>query len=436
MKRFLIDELIDWKERGTKPLLLQGARQVGKTWLLKEFGRVHFKNIAYFNFEKSPDLESIFKGDLDPKKIVEKLSLYQGKKIDAEQCLIFFDEIQMCPRAMSSLKYFCEEGSYFRVVSAGSLLGVKVGKESSFPVGKVHFLTLYPMSFHEYLHAEKYEILSDYIFNKNDFESLDEANHTRLLELYKQYLVIGGMPEVVNTYIDTRDFQAVREVQADVLQAYERDFSKYTTKAEAIRITKTWNSIPRQLSKENKKFKYSDVEKGGRASAFEGTIEWLKNAGLIYVAYSVAKPLVPLNGYFELDKFKMFMFDTGLLGAMLQVPSKMIVDDDALFSQYNGAFIESYTAGELMIQGVGQLAYWTSGNSAEVDFIIQNDNTIFPLEVKSGQSRNLKSLRSYQTKYNPDCIVRTSQRNYTRNAEFINIPLYAVSECKRMLSLL
>ncbi len=434
MKRQLFNNLIGWKNNPQKkPLLLQGARQVGKTYLLQEFGREFYPDLAYFNFEKSPDLKDIFSGDLSPQNIVEKLGLYREKKIEEKRTLIFLDEIQVCPEAISSLKYFCEEASVYDVVAAGSLLGVKVGKGLSFPVGKVNFMSLYPMSFKEYLKACGLDLLCDVLIHKKDFEVLDEANHVKLLEHLKKYLVIGGMPEVVATYIETVDFQKAREVQKEILLAYQNDFSKYASNSESIKILKIWNSLPIQLARENKKFKYNDIAKGARASSYELSIEWLKNAGLIYVSCNVSKPFMPLSGYYEHDKFKLFMLDNGLLGCMLDVSPKIIIEKDTLFSQYNGAFIENYVAGELIKSRRHQLSYWTSKSDAEVDFLLQVDDKIIPLEVKSGLSKNIKSLRSYQIKYNPEYILRTSPKNYVKSEEFMNIPLYTVGEVFSLL---
>jgi len=434
MKRSIYNELLKWKQNsGKKPLLLQGARQVGKTYILKEFGSNEYNDLAYFNFEEDNALVTIFERSLNPSSVIQSLELYLERKINPGETLIFFDEIQAAPRAITSLKYFCEEASEFDIVAAGFLLGVSVGKTSGFPVGKVNFMTLYPMNFSEYLVAQDSEILSDFLDNKQDFNSIPDAIHDKLIDHYKMFLYTGGMPEVISQYLETGDIAQVRKTQRDILQSIERDFSKYTDSSEAIRVSEIWNSIPAQLSKENKKFKYSDVSPGGRSSKYETAIEWLKKAGLVNIAYNISKPAVPLSGYAENNKFKLFLFDTGILGAKLNIESKIIIQGDELFSEYNGAFIENFTAAEIISHIQEDLYYWTSMSDAEVDFIINHNNNIYPLEVKSGYSRNKKSLRSYNDKFNPELLLRLSPRNFTKDDDFCNVPLYAVSTIKNLL---
>ncbi|MCP5052289.1 MAG: ATP-binding protein, partial [bacterium] len=429
MERFLYGRLLDWKtSENRKPLLLQGARQVGKTYLLKEFAKREYSDCAYFNFEQSPELGPLFDSSLAPDILLESLSAFIGRKIEPGSTLVFLDEIQAFPRAITSLKYFYEQAPGYHVVAAGSLLGVSVGKTTSFPVGKVNFMTLYPMSFFEYLTAIKEELLLERLKKQRVSEPLPELFHEKLMRLFKYYLYIGGMPEVVQSYITDRDVKRVRSIQKEILDAYQRDFSKHSTPREAIRISKVWRSIPVQLARENKKFKYGNVENRGRASRFETSIEWLRNAGLIYIVYNLKTPKLPLAGYTDLSKFKIYMLDSGLLGAMLDVPSRVIIEEDKLFSEYNGAFIENYVAEELMVnRDSDDVFYWTSKNDAEVDFILSVDGRIFPMEVKSGLSRRTKSLRIYAEKYQPGKIFRTSPRNFTQDGDFINIPLYAVS---------
>lgn len=429
MQRLLYQQLLEWKSRANrKPLLLQGARQVGKTYLLKQFAQQEYNDCAYFNFEQTPELGSLFDSSLSPSILIESLAAFIGRKIEPGKTLIFFDEIQEFPRAITSLKYFCEEAPEYHVVSAGSLLGVSVGKTTSFPVGKVNFMTLYPMNFFEYLAAQDEKMLLKLLKKHDITKQLPELFHDKLTRFFKYYLYIGGMPEVVQSYITNKDIEEVRNLQKEILDAYQRDFSKHSSADEAIRISNLWRSIPAQLAKENKKFKYSSVQKGGRASRFESSIEWLRKAGLIYVVYNIKTPKLPLSGYTDRDKFKIYMLDPGLLGALLDVPSQTIILGDKLFSEYNGAFIENYTAGELIISGdSGDIFYWTSNSEAEVDFVFSIHEKIFPLEVKSGLSRRLKSLRIYADKYKPKRIFRTSPRNFTRDDDFINIPLYAIS---------
>jgi predicted AAA+ superfamily ATPase len=427
MKRSVYDKLISWKnDNKRKPLLLQGARQVGKTYLINEFGHKEYTNFIYLNFEQNPELSSLFQNELKPEKIINNISLYLGQKITSDNTLIFFDEIQAAPKALTALKYFCEETPEYHIISAGSLLGVSVGKESSFPVGKVNFMKLYPMSFFEYLYAFGENLLADDLLSKTQLEPLTELIHEKLLSHLKLYLFLGGMPEVLQDYSDNKDINSVRKIQNEILEAYKRDFSKYTEKSQAIKTSELWNSIPYQLAKENKKFKFSDVRKKARAATFEQTIEWLNKAGLINVVHNISTPKLPLSGYTDNSKFKIYLLDSGLLAAMLNLSSDIIIKPTEIFSEYNGAFIENFVASELISSGFKDLFYWTSKSDAEVDFIFQDGNIIFPLEVKSGLNRNIKSLRSYENKYKPKLLFRCSPRNFSQHDNFINSPLYAV----------
>ncbi|MBC8415316.1 MAG: ATP-binding protein [Candidatus Cloacimonetes bacterium] len=434
MKRSLYIKLLSWKnDVKRKPLLLQGARQVGKTYVINEFGHNEYSNFIYLNFEQNPELSTLFENELKPEKIITNISLYLGRKITSTDTLIFFDEIQAIPNVLTSLKYFHEEAPEYHIVAAGSLLGVSLGKENSFPVGKVNFMMLYPMSFVEYLNAFGEDLLAENLLNKINPESFPEIIHNKLLLHLKFYLYLGGMPEVLQDYLDNRDINSARKIQTEILEAYKRDFSKYTAKTQAIKNSELWNSIPYQLAKENKKFKYSDVRKKGRTSTYEQTIEWLKNAGLINVVYNIRKPGLPLAGYADYTKFKIYLHDSGLLGAMLNLSSDIIIKPTDLFSEYNGAFMENFVALELVSEGFKNLFYWTSKSDAEVDFILQIGNNIYPLEVKSGLSKNIKSLRSYADKYNPELIFRCSPRNFLQHDNFINIPLYACFLIKKMI---
>ena len=412
---------------------MQGARQVGKTYLINEFGKKEYSDFIYLNFEQNPNLSTLFSTELSPLTIIKNISLYIGKKITYDDTLIFFDEIQILPNALTSLKYFFEQAPDFHIIAAGSLLGVSVAKQSSFPVGKVNFMTLYPMSFSEYLEAAGEDLLANSLDDFKELKSLPEIVHEKLLDHLKNYLYIGGMPEAVQSYLDEKDIKLVRDIQTDILNAYQRDFSKYTEKTQTIKTTELWNSIPYQLAKENKKFKYSDIRKKARASMYEQTIEWLKGAGLINVAYNISTPKLPLGGYADRKKFKLYLLDTGLLGAMLNLTSEIITRPSDLFSEYNGAFIENYVAVELVSSGYSDLFYWTSNSDAEVDFVLQVENKLFPMEVKSGRSRNLQSLRSYAQKYKPELVIRTSPRNFTIDDDFMNVPLYAVSKIHRII---
>ncbi|MCK4346155.1 MAG: ATP-binding protein [Bacteroidales bacterium] len=426
MKRTLYENLLLWKNsRNRKPLLLQGARQVGKTYLVDKFGHNEYSDLIYLNFEQDPDLETLFTGSLNPQNIINNISLYIGQKITSDNTLIFFDEIQAVQDVLTSLKYFYEQAPEYHIIAAGSLLGVSVGKQSSFPVGKVNFMTMYPMSFTEYLTAFGEELLAEKLMNTQTVEALPEILHEKLLNQLKMYLYLGGMPEVLQDYLNNEDIASARKIQIEILEAFQRDFSKYTEKSQAIKTSELWQSIPYQLAKENKKFKYSDVRRKARAATFEQTIEWLKKAGLIHMVYQINAPKLPLSGYADYSKFKVYLLDTGLLGAMLNLSSDIIRKPTELFSEYKGAFIENFVATELVASGISDLFYWTSKSDAEVDFVVQLGNQIYPIEVKSGLSRNLKSIRSYAQKYKPKYIFRTSSRNFIQDNDFINIPLYA-----------
>jgi len=427
MKRFIYKELLKWKtSKDRKPLLLQGARQVGKTYLINEFGTKEYANFIQLNFEQESDLVSLFEGSLHPDNIIQNISLYLNKPIEAKDTLIFFDEVQISPQAIFSLKYFHELKPEFHIIAAGSLLGVSVGRQTAFPVGKVNFLTLFPMDFGEFLIANNEKLLYESMIDTQNAKQFPDIIHNKLNEYFKKFLYTGGMPEVVQKYIETNDMVQVRNIQKDILKSYERDFSKYAGKKESVKISEIWKSIPNQIARENKKFKFSDVRKKSRASMYEQTIQWLKNAGLIIVVDNLKTPKLPLSGYADISKFKIYLFDTGLLGAMLNLSTKLILFPDKLFSEYNGAFIENYVAQELKSIGFEEFYYWTSRGQAEVDFIINFDDRIIPIEVKSGTNLKMKSLKSYADKYHPELLVRLSPRNYIKSDKFINIPLYSL----------
>lgn len=428
MKRSAYNKLLKWKNNNKrKPMVLQGARQVGKTYLVNMFGGAEYENYIYLNFEQDSNLHTLFGTNLKPEVIIDNISLYIGKKLVPANTLLFFDEIQIAPSVLTSLKYFQEQAPQYHIIAAGSLLGISVGKQTSFPVGKVNFLTLYPMSFSEYLSAIGENLLVNMLESIVDPVPLADAVHDKLLGHLKMYLYLGGMPEVIQDYIDNKDITSVRLVQNDILQAYKRDFSKYSEKGQAIKTSEFWNSIPKQLAKENKKFKYGDVRQNARASMFEQTVEWLRKAGLINIANNISTPKLPLSAYADSAKFKVYLHDVGLLAAMLNISSGLIVSPDDIFAKFNGAFIENFIAQELCYYGYEQLYYWTSRSDAEVDFVLERANQIFPVEVKSGMSRNKKSLRSYADKYRPTAIFRISPRNLTQSEDFINIPLYATN---------
>jgi predicted AAA+ superfamily ATPase len=434
MKRTLYAELLKWKDSpNRKPLILHGARQVGKTYLVSEFAENEYSDFIYLNFEENPELIELFSGSLNVDNIIQNISLYFGRKIVSENTLIFFDEIQNAPSALTSLKYFYEQASEFNIIAAGSLLGVSIGKPTSFPVGKVNFLRLYPMNFYEFLIALGEELLAEMLVSITEPSTLQDVIHNKFLKYFKLYLYIGGMPEAVSSYAVEEDIAKVREVQMELLDSYERDFSKYADKKQAIKTKEVWSSIPYQLAKEKKKFKYSNVKAKARAAQYEQTIEWLKGAGVINVCYNISVPKLPLPGYADRTKFKIYLFDTGLLGAMLDLTSAMIIEPEAIFKDYNGAFIENFVAQELIAGGERELFYWTSKSDAEIDFIIENEGKVYPLEVKSGTNLNLKSLKSYSDKFKPELKFRASPRNFIRSGDFVNVPLYAVSLIKGLI---
>ncbi len=437
MKRKEYEKLLRWKsDPEKKPLILQGARQVGKTFLINEFGKNEYKSYFKFNFEEDEKLQVYFQEKLDPNIIVEKLSLHSGKPINPNTSLIFFDEIQVCPRALTSLKYFYENAPQYHIIAAGSLLGVSVGKPSSFPVGKVNFLDIHPLGFYEYLLAIGEDYLAHYLLEKENHESLPEALHEKMIQHFRTHLFLGGMPEVVQDYIVKKDPMSVRRIQNDILKAYRRDFSKYNTPLHAIKISEVWASIPYQMAKENKKFKYSDVRHKARASQFEGAIHWLKSAGLIHVVEQMRDVKFPLGGYVDVEKFKIYLLDTGLMGAMLKLTSDVVLSPTALFQEFNGGFVENYVCTELIKAFDTDLHYWTyERGNAEVDFIFQYENIIVPLEIKSGTNKNTMGLRNFEARYKTKQIFRTSPRNLHHSGTFTNIPLYWLFGLKGFIKL-
>ena len=358
MERLIYTGLSKWKnDPDRKPLMLQGARQIGKTYVVNQFGAKEYKKYIRINFEEDKNVHQIFNNSLEPNQIIKQLGIYLNTSIEAKDTLLFFDEIQILPSAITSLKYFHEKAPEFHIIAAGSLLGISVGKTTSFPVGKVNFITMYPMSFLEYLMALNENLLIEELFKITDFEALPEIIHEKALELFKMYLFLGGMPEVVQNYIDTKNIVAARKIQNDILQSYQNDFSKYSAPNQAIKIAELWRSVPYQLAKENNKFKYSEVKNKSKAVHYEQTIDWLKNAGLIHIVNELRAVKLPLGGYADLAKFKLYVLDTGLIGAMLKLTPEIIIKPMALFQEYNGAFIENYTCLELVKLLEGELYY-------------------------------------------------------------------------------
>ncbi len=426
MERLLISQLLKWKEsHSRKPLVLEGARQVGKTWLLKEFGRKCFKDVCYINFEQSDVLGEVFAGDLSPQRIIEQLSIYNGKLIEPEQTLIIFDEVQEMPRALTSLKYFCEEAPEYVICCAGSLLGIALHEGTSFPVGKTDFLHLYPLSFKEFLIANEEKMLVDYIDKGN--RNLG-AFENRLTDYLKKYMIIGGMPAVVMEWLDSKDYNKVNRIQQELIAAYQKDFSKHAPNSMVEKIRYIWNSIPSQLAKENKKFVYGLVREGARAREYEDAIMWLCDAGEIIRTHNVSKPDIPISAYADLKSFKVFLLDVGLLRAMSRVSPKVILEGSRIFEEFKGALTEQYVCQEL--QNYSDVLetnyYWSSSATAEVDFLVSDGWDVYPLEVKAGVTMNAKSLKLYREKYSPKWALRTSLLPYERNevSKTINIPLY------------
>jgi len=429
MKRFISQQLKAWKhKKRRKPLILQGARQVGKTTILERFGEAEFSHCVSINFENDERARMIFDQDLHPERIIEALNLRLERKIVAKDTLLIFDEIQECPNALNSLKYFCEQAPEYYICAAGSLLGVKLAQGKGFPVGKVNFLSLLPMSFFEFLIALGKENLAEYLQNLQLNDQINEAIHLDLCDLLKQYLYIGGMPEAVKTFRDERDYFSVREVQQEIIKSYLLDFAKHAPENQIMKITQVWENLPAQLAKENKKFVFSVLRQGARAREFEIAIQWLIDAGLIYPAYQVDTPKLPLKAYAKLNTFKLYMLDVGILGAMSGLEAEIILEKNLLFQEFKGSLTENLAAQLLKVSGLGQLHYWSSGNTAEVDFILPHKREIIPLEIKSGISTKKKSLQIYKERYQPTQAYRASIMNLKTQENLVNIPLYLIEK--------
>ncbi len=433
MKRKIFKQLQEWKQdKSRKPLILRGARQVGKTYLLASFGEKEYEQVAYFNFESSPKLQDLFSSGLQPLEIIKILSIELSIKIEPEKTLIIFDEIQACPAALNSLKYFNETANEYHICAAGSLLGVALANDKGFPVGKVDFLSLYPFSFEEFLEAKKEDLLIQFMEDINNSEPLPNILHEKLLKFFKEYLYVGGMPAAILEYQASEDFDRVRVIQKNILDAYRLDFSKHASQNILMKINQVWEVIPSQLAKENKKFIYSLVRKGARAQEFEAAIAWLKEAGLIHKAYHTDTPKIPLNAYIHHDIFKIYLSDTGLLGAMANLSAKAIIYGDEVFQEFKGALIENYVAQSLVQQGY-ETIYWTSSGQAEIDFVISLQDKAYPLEVKSGISSKKKSLLTYIQKYQPSFGIRVSPMNLKLNGAILNCPLYFIEKLPALL---
>ena len=425
MRRDAMQQLYDWKEKTTrKPLIVRGARQVGKTWLMKEFASSAYRQFAYINFEDNEVMKDVFQKDFDVERILMAIQLVTGIVVDTET-LIIFDEIQEAPRGLTALKYFQEKAPQYHVVAAGSLLGIAMHSNDSFPVGKVDFMDLYPLSFSEFLEAVGQEAFAR-LLAKKDW-GLIAAFRSKLIDLLKQYYYVGGMPEVVNAFINHKDYAEVRQLQQTILDSYDRDFSKHAPIAEVPRIRMIWRSVPAQLAKENKKFIYGVVKEGARAKDFELAIEWLIDAGLIYKVSRVKKAGIPLLAYEDFSAFKLFLLDTGLMGAMSGLPPQALLEGNVLFSDYKGAITEQYVLQQLKsVKGLS-IYYWSSDTSrGELDFLLQKDVSVIPVEVKAEENLQSKSLRFFVEKNAGLHGVRFSMSDYRKQEWMINYPLYSV----------
>ena len=438
MKRKLMDGLLTWKnKKGRLPLILKGARQVGKTWLLNEFGRLFFDDVLYINFENTPGLKENFTGDISPKRILDLLGALHGKKIKPHETLLIFDEVQEIPRALTSLKYFAEKAPEYAICCAGSLLGVALHGGTSFPVGKVEFLNLRPFSFEEFLLANGEEAIIKLVKNNShDICEIPKAVAEKLTDYLKLYLVIGGMPAAVATWIETRDFGLVEKRQLDILETYENDFSKHAPKNIVPKLRYLWNSIPAQLAKENKKFIYGLVRAGARARDYEEAMMWLLDSGLLRKVGRITKAAAPLKAYEDMKAFKLYHLDVGLFRVMSELHPEAILDGIRIFEEFKGALAEQYTLSELVgFDFIRNVYYWTSEATAEVDFVFTHGKDIFPLEVKSGQNLQARSLKVYRDKFNPRLAIRASLSNLRLDDGLLNVPLYALFNIKNYLEL-
>lgn len=428
MERTLIHELLVWKEKeNRKPLILKGVRQCGKTYLLKDFGNRYYDNVAYFNFEETDSLSSVFEKDYDTKRIILELELFLGRAIKPESTLIILDEIQECGRALTAMKYFCENAPEYHIVCAGSLLGIALQKQLSFPVGKVDFLTLYPMSFSEFLRACGSETLADYVDNFKKGDTVPQPIGDKLTTFLRQYYITGGMPEVVSTWQKTNNIEEVERVQQNIINSYELDFAKHAPTKDFPKLAAIWRSIPEQLAKENTKFIFSHVKKGWRSKDLEDSLEWLIAAGLVYKVCKIEKPFIPLSSYADDTSFKLYMADIGILRKLSKLPYEVILDATPHYKEFKGSLTENYVLCELVKSVDETLYYWSSGNTAEVDFILQSGSEIVPVEVKSERNVKARSLAEYRKKYTPKYSVKTSMRNETSGEEVLSIPLYLIS---------
>lgn len=426
MYRIAIEKLYKWKNsKHRKPLIIEGARQVGKTWLMKEFGKQAYADTVYINFDSNSRMADLFSADLDTDRLIMVLELYAGRKINPDNTLLIFDEVQEVPRALASLKYFYENAPQYHIVCAGSLLGIALHQGTSFPVGKVDFLKLYPLSFSEFLMATGNERFAELLKNQ-DYEMITSFKQT-YIDALKHYYFVGGMPEAVQSFAESKDFNEVRAIQKRILAAYEQDFSKHAPNEIVPKIRMLWNSIPSQLARENKKFIYGLVREGGRAREYETAIMWLSDCGLVHKVSRVNAAGIPLKAYEDLKAFKLFIVDVGLLGCMTGLRQRTLLDGDDLFVEFKGALTEQYVCQQLKtIEDLGVYYYTNDRGSCEIDFVVDNGEQIVPIEVKAETNLRAKSLKTYRERFEPELSVRTSMADYKKEDWLLNLPLYAI----------
>ncbi len=432
MYRTAIEKLLKWKQsKYRKPLIIEGARQVGKTWLMKEFGKTAYADTVYINFDSNSRMSELFSSDLDTDRLIRGLELYIGRKIDPNNSLLIFDEVQEVPRALTSLKYFYENAPEYHIVCAGSLLGIALHPGTSFPVGKVDFLKLYPLSFKEFLMATDREQFAE-LLDSRDFQMITAFKET-YIDALKLYYYVGGMPEAVQSFRDNKDFNEVREIQKRILEAYEQDFSKHAPNKIVPRLRMLWNSIPSQLAKENKKFIYGLIREGARAKDYETAIMWLTDCGLVHKVSRVNAAHIPLKAYEDLKAFKLFVVDVGLLGCMTGLHQHTLLEGNNLFIEFKGALTEQYVCQQLKTIDDLDVYYYTNDRgSSEVDFVVNTGEKIIPVEVKAEVNLKAKSLKTYQEKYSPEVCIRTSMTDYKKEEWLINLPLYAIDQIAKI----
>ena len=432
MYRYKIEELKKWKESPTrKPMIIRGARQVGKTWLMKEFGKEFYEKCAYINFDDNSRMNKLFEEDFDLDRIIQGLKIESGVNIEPENTLIIFDEIQETPKALKALKYFCENAREYHIISAGSLLGVAIHEGTSFPVGKVDFMDLTPLSFFEFIEAlGENELLK--LLKNNDFPMIEVFN-TKIKEYLKLYYYVGGMPEVVNAYATNKDLKEVRKIQKELLAAYEQDFSKHAPSNIVPRIRQLWNNIPTQLAKENKKFIYGLIKEGARAREYEIALSWLIDCGIVYQINRVNNCKVPLSAYQDFNAFKLYLLDVGLLAAMAEIDEKTLLNGNEIFVEFKGSLTEQYVLCQLKQCTDLIVFYWTADTgTAKIDFITQIRGNNVPIEVKASENLQAKSLKTFVQKYNTEINVRTSMSNYRKEDWLINVPLYSIGNIEEI----